>query len=680
MPDLSTCLPILLLLPILGLVSFLFLSRDGQRYALFSTLIGFLIVLLSLYQFIAFDTLVFKLAWDWFSVGEYQLAFSLQWDFWSASMLLVVSIVAFLVQVFSLSYMAQEKRKSAYFLFLHVFVFAMLLLVLSSNLLLSFVAWELVGFASWLLIGFWYDRSNAVFASRKAFLINRIGDAGFVLALGVLFAVFGTLDYTELATLLQKGSAFSANMLLFQVGDSYPSFKLFSISWMHWAGGGLLLAVMAKSAQYPLAVWLPDAMEGPTPVSALIHAATMVAAGVYLLLRFHFIFTPPLLDSMVVIGSITAFMGAFAAFAQYDIKKILAYSTVSQLGFMVMAMGMGAWAAGFFHLLTHAFFKAGLFLLAGLIIHIAHAHSHVKRDQDIRDLGGILKAYPSAHVIFLLCAAALAGIPFSAGFLSKEAILDALLQFQTQAGTVPYAATWLALLSIPLTLLYMMRMWQYLYHGEKLLWSPKELRISPAMAIPLVVLALLSLGIWLHLGLDYSQVWLYEQVALLKPIPALPTVYRAVLLEAQGQAATYLSVGFLLIAASIAYWRFARPPRREEHASGALADISAHNWYLDGLHEALVVQPFLSLASLSAWIDTRIIDPVVILSARSTVVVASISAWADRKLVDGSIRLLARISAVLGRIVSTGKYSGMQDVVLLALGIFLVIMIWLFIN
>jgi NADH-quinone oxidoreductase subunit L len=306
----------------------------------------------------------------------------------------LAQFISLLVQLFSTKYMQEDERYTQYFAYLNLFVFSMLGLVCSGNLLFIFVFWELVGFSSYLLIGFWYKKQSATNASMKAFIMNRIGDAGFLIGIGLVYFLFGTLELNAL------------------VDFTYLPSSILTITGLMLFGG-----CVGKSAQFPLQVWLPDAMEGPTPVSALIHAATMVAAGIFLLARIDFIFTPTAGQIIAFTGAFTALLAAYSALFQSDIKKVLAYSTVSQLGLMVMAMGAGATHAALFHLFTHAFFKAGLFLIAGAIIH------HFHHEQNMFKMGGLARKKPVLTIAFIICAASLTGIPLFSGFLSKDAIL-----------------------------------------------------------------------------------------------------------------------------------------------------------------------------------------------------------------------------------------------------------------
>jgi NADH-quinone oxidoreductase subunit L len=347
------------------------------------------------------------------------------------------------VHLYSSGYMAADSALKRYFAMLGFFTFAMLGLVLADNLLLIFVFWELVGFSSYLLIGHWTEQPGVATAATKAFVINRIGDIGFLAGLFIIWSNTGTFSIAEL----------SGGTEIF--------------SWQSSATLCLLWGAIGKSAQFPLFTWLPDAMAGPTPVSALIHAATMVAAGVFLLARTYFLFTPEVLLIVTAVGTVTALAGGLAALGQYDIKKILAYSTISQLGLMVIAIGVGSTNAFMLHLFTHAFFKAGLFLAAGSVIHTLEQARHSTNDtiniQDIRHLGGLKKFLPITFIVFVICGASLAGIPLFSGFLSKEAIISQTLNWAGEDFSWRWIIPGAIFLSSLLTALYVFRLIWYVF-------------------------------------------------------------------------------------------------------------------------------------------------------------------------------------------------------------------------
>lgn len=405
----------------------------------------------------------------WIPSGDFAARFEFLFDSLSCVMTLVVTWVSFLIHVYSIGYMQEDKSYSRYFTYLNIFVFFMLVLVLGNNFPLMFVGWEGVGLASYLLIGFWYDDPAKATAGRKAFIVNRIGDFGFILGIFLIFFVFGSVNYQEVFKKAIDPEFMSA----------IPGVVVTTIALL------LFVGAVGKSAQFPLYVWLPDAMAGPTPVSALIHAATMVTAGVYMTARCNVFYSQsPTAQAFVVsVAAFTALLAATIAITQNDIKKVLAYSTVSQLGYMFMGVGCGAYAAGMFHLVTHAFFKALLFLGAGSVIHALGG------EQDIRRMGGLRKFLPITFITFLIGTLAISGVPPLSGFFSKDEILSALYE----RG---YTIHWLiGLITAVLTAFYMMRLYILTFGGKTRMSEEVKHHIheSPySMAIPLLILALLS--------------------------------------------------------------------------------------------------------------------------------------------------------------------------------------------
>jgi NADH-quinone oxidoreductase subunit L len=404
--------------------------------------------------------------YTWMRVGDFRADVAFLLDPLSAVMILVVTGVGFLIHVYSTGYMAHDPDVRRFFLYLNLFMFAMLTLVLADNFLLMFVGWEGVGLCSYLLIGFWYVRPAAAAAGKKAFIVNRIGDYGVLLAMMMVFGAAGTLRFADVAALapglfVAGGAAVTAITLL------------------------LFLGATGKSAQLPLYVWLPDAMEGPTPVSALIHAATMVTAGVYLVARTHVLYqlAPLSLETVAWVGGLTALFAATIGLAQNDIKRVLAYSTVSQLGYMFLACGVGAFTAGIFHLMTHAFFKALLFLGAGSVIHA------LSNEQDLRRMGGLHARLPWTHFTMLMATLAIAGIPPFAGFFSKDEILAGAF------GSGHLALWAVGLAGALLTAFYMFRLYLLAFRGRSRLSHEAEHHLHespPSMIVPLFVLAVLS--------------------------------------------------------------------------------------------------------------------------------------------------------------------------------------------
>ena len=404
---------------------------------------------------------------DWIDAGGFHVPFNLLLDPLSAVMILVVTGVGSLIHIYSLGYMAHDEGRVRYFSYLNLFTFFMLLLVLGGNLPVMFVGWEGVGLCSYLLIGFWFKKKSASDAGMKAFIVNRVGDAGLILGMIVAYHAFGSLDLTELA-----GAAAS-------LAPEGPG-ELGVVTLVCLL---LFVGACGKSAQIPLHVWLPDAMEGPTPVSALIHAATMVTAGVYMVCRLGALYSisATAMTVVAVVGGLTAFMGATVALVQNDIKKVLAYSTVSQLGYMFLAAGVGAFGVAIFHLFTHAFFKALLFLGSGSVIHA------MSGEQDIRKMGGLGKKIPWTYVTFLIGTAAISGVPFLSGFISKDAILEGVWSAHRPV------LFWLALVTALLTAFYMTRLLVLTFWGHFRGDHEVEHHVheSPwSMLVPLVLLAI----------------------------------------------------------------------------------------------------------------------------------------------------------------------------------------------
>jgi NADH-quinone oxidoreductase subunit L len=452
------------------------------------------------------------LQWEFIRITDFSLPLGLQIDNISVVMLIVVTTVSSLVHIFSTGYMKDDPRKSRFFGYLGLFSFSMLWLVLSDNLLGIFIGWELVGLSSYLLIGFWFEKQGPPEASMKAFVTNRVGDLGFLLALMILMWQFKTFNLLELEAIVQ---GFGSNGLPEGMGF-----------WMTLVGVGLFCGAVGKSAQFPLHVWLPDAMEGPTPVSALIHAATMVAAGVYLMVRVFFILTFDAGLVVAYIGGFTAFMAATIAIAQWDIKKVLAYSTISQLGYMVLAVGVGAYSAGFLHLMTHAFFKACLFLGSGSVIHAMHhvyhkVHDHSRDPQDMRNMGGLRKYMPVTYWTFLIATLALAGVPLTSGFISKDAILAGSLAFSMEHPQHSVLA-FFGFAAAAMTAFYMFRLVFLTFHGEHKGEPGEENHLHENklnMTGPLLVLSTLSIFFFYSPNpTDAGKGWFFRLI----PQPAQP--------------------------------------------------------------------------------------------------------------------------------------------------------------
>ncbi len=517
---------------------------------------------------------------EWLRVGGLRVAWAFRVDTLSVTMMLVVTGVGTLIHLYSIGYMQGDARFARFFVYLNLFLAAMLLLVTADNFLLLFVGWEGVGLCSFLLIGFWFDKANGEgwrnsSAARKAMIANRIGDAGLLLAMFAMFWALGSLDFD---------SVFGAAEATLVVGA--PLATLITLL--------LLLGVTGKSAQIPLFVWLPDAMAGPTPASALIHAATMVTAGVYLVARAAplFALAPFSQDAVTVIGAATALLAASIAVGQFDIKRVLAYSTISQLGFMVAAVGLGAYTAGMFHLITHAFFKALLFMAAGSVIHgVAHgAHGRTLDAQDMRNMGGLRSKMKVTFWTYLAGALALAGFPPLAGFFSKDEILTAAFEHRP----VIYGVLSLAAF---LTAFYIARQALLVFFGRGRTDAAKHAQESRwTMLLPLIALAVLAvIGGALNLpGTHTLGAWLEHTTHEAEAAPFNATV-------------AGISVALTLLGFGAAYWLYGRQPG-EEPLRGRLFDALNHKWWVDELYDRVIVRPYNTLARLITGFDRDAVD------------------------------------------------------------------------
>jgi NADH-quinone oxidoreductase subunit L len=622
---------LLILLPFLSGSLWLLAGRRINRWvgsaAAVLTLAG---LVLSIWIATQTGTEIRTLRTDWLLIPSRAVPITFRIDALTQLMLIVVHFIALLVQIYSISYLHDERDRYRYFGFLSLFIGSMLGIVLAGNLIVLYAFWELVGLSSYLLIGFWYQKPAAATAAKKAFIMNRIGDAGFLLGIFLLLFQSGTTELAELPDLF--------------VSDG----RLATIT-----GFCLFCGCIGKSAQFPLTTWLPDAMEGPTPVSALIHAATMVAAGIFLLARIHFLLTPNALFIITGIGTITMLMAAYSALYQTDIKKVLAYSTVSQLGLMVVGMGTGNVSGALFHLTTHAFFKAGLFLAAGSVIHGVVT-------QDMRQMGSLRKAMPITFVGWAVCAAALAGIPLFSGFLSKETILTGAFSWAGQRGGFAYLIPILAVLSSGLTACYMARQGRLVFFGtyrntEKTDASVHE--SGPMLTAPVIMLAVLSIG-FVFAGNPFSaeHSWFFHF------FPAL------------GESGGHLWIALLSISVvAIGLWLGWRMPVSAE--STVLSRLSEQNWYLDALYNRLIVRPFMRFARLSYWFDRRIIDRLVDLIGMGNVVLAHVISWVDRMIVDGLVNGASSLAHQFGSLTRSVQNGRVQSYIASAV-VGLLLIIW----
>jgi len=538
-------------------------------------------------------------------LGHLQVYLGVTVDNLSAIMVVVVCIVSALVHLFSIGYMHDDVRYSRYFAYLGLFTFSMLVIVLTHNFFTMYVGWELVGLSSYLLIGHWYEKKSASDAAMKAFIVNRIGDIGMFTGIMILYFQFHTFAFSDIFSSIQAG------VLPFG-----------SENWLTAAGILIFCGAIGKSAQFPLHVWLPDAMEGPTPVSALIHAATMVAAGVYLIARTFPMMTADALLFIAYIGAVTAFISATIAIAQNDIKKVLAYSTISQLGYMVMGLGVGAYTAGFFHLVTHAMFKAGLFLGSGSVIYamhhaLDHSGNHHTDAQDIRNMGGLRTRMPVTFYAFLVYTLAISGIPFTSGFLSKDEVLAGTLAFGDLTGH--YLIPIIGFLVAGMTAFYMFRLVILTFLGDHAdAHRIEHVHESPAvMTIPLTVFAILSFFIFYSFNpFGASSGWYYH--AMERPVSVVPASVQAAsvesfeeaLHEAHGPAmALSLAVAGLGILAAFATYKW------KKISADALAGrfnglykFILNKWYFDELYGTVVVGGTLMVTRTLRWLDNNIVD------------------------------------------------------------------------
>jgi len=627
-------------------------------------------------------------------------------------MFVMVTFVAMLIHIYSIGYMAGDVRYSRFFAYLSLFCFSMLGLVASANLFMTFIFWELVGVCSYLLIGHWYEEKKNADAANKAFVVNRIGDVGMLVGLGLLWSSLGTFDIHDInrglsadrlrdplrrITRAITGDTIELRIPEVEVPGAPPVERTRQIPFwvLTVAGLGVFAGCVGKSAQFPLHVWLPDAMAGPTPVSALIHAATMVAAGVYLVGRFFPLFTHGVLLYIAYSGGITLLIGATIAMVQTDYKKVLAYSTVSQLGFMMLALGVGGWSAGLFHLLTHAFFKALLFLGAGSVYHAVHTY-------EMPGLGGLLKKMPITAYTMLAGTLAISGVPFFSGFYSKDAILASSLYFVMNHPQHVLLFV-LPTVGAVLTAIYMFRLWFLIFMGEPRTVSveghaadahghaehhaghPVEhaRESEPVMTWPLIALAVPAVLV----GYPITLLPFFGFEPILEGMLVYGEPLHAVNLESAkfwAVASSFLiaAVGFGLALAFYSpweQWRFWNPKLVAARSRGAYRFL-VNKWYFDELYDFALVRPCLAVAGLARNLDRRIIDGIIDGSANITVLVSKLEGGFDKLIVDGVVNLVAKITYVAGdwgRVIQTGRLR--NYLMFLALGIvflFVSVYVW----
>jgi NADH-quinone oxidoreductase subunit L len=664
-----------LFLPLVSFILLIFLGKKLPRQGdLFGTvLVGgalalSLTILYAKLNFFHDELINFTFTWidlkNVSLIGPLKFDLGIMIDNLTAVMLVVVTLISFLVHVFSTIYMKDDVRYSRYYAYLGIFSFSMLGIVIANNFLSMYIFWELVGLSSYLLIGHWYEKKSASDASKKAFVVNRVGDFGFFIGIMVLWANYHTLTYTGVY------GAIGTGLMPFQ-----------SSWWMTVSGLLIFCGAVGKSAQFPLHVWLPDAMEGPTPVSALIHAATMVAAGVYLIARTFPMLTADALMVIAYVGAITAFISATIAIAQTDIKKVLAYSTVSQLGYMVMGLGVGAFTAGTFHLMTHAAFKAGLFLGSGSVIFAMHNALHHKHDhhtdaQDIRNMGGLRKKMPITFWTFVMFTLAISGVPFTSGFLSKDEILAGTLAYGELTGHMLIPI--IGFLVAGLTAFYMFRIVILAFMGEHKVPSRLDhVKESPlAMTFPLLLLAALSFFAFYSFNpIGAASGWYYHAIE--RPVSVVPAEMAAASTEIFEETVHHVHNATMLLSLLVAgtgillafvtyYWKKINADAIAE-SMAPVHKFLLNKWYFDELYDATAVAGVKGLAAFFAWFDGKIIDGIVNGAGSVTKLGAVVSGKFDAIIVDGLVNLTATLAGGFGLVLRKVQTGRVQSYIVFAI-------------
>ena len=607
----------------------------------------------------------------WLDMGSFSIEIGFLVDNITVIMLLIVALISTCSHVFSLKYMEGDIRYSRYFAYLGLFTFSMNGIVLANNLFSMYMFWELVGVSSYLLIGHWFEKDSAADAAKKAFLTNRVGDIGFFIGIMLIYTGIGSFTFSHIFDGVANSMLTGTTLTL--------------------AGVGLFMGAMGKSSQFPLHIWLPDAMEGPTPVSALMHAATMVAAGVYMSVRLFPLFTTDALLVIAYVGGFTAIFAASIAITQNDIKKVLAYSTVSQLGYMILAVGTGVYTVAFFHLLTHAMFKANLFYGSGSVIHAMHHALHEKHDhetdpQDMRNMGGFKEKMPVTYWSMLISTLAIAGVPLFSGFISKDAILAGTLSF-AQLHPEHFLLPVFGFGAAAITAFYMFRLMFLTFHGEprmpELIDDIHE--SPPEMTGPLVILATLSFFVFYTLPYFNplsSHGWFTNLVV---PVDAVvPGNLTAHGIEEGAHHAHNLAMGisigvaaFGILLAWAMYIKKTLSAETWSSRAGLLYTLSFNKYYFDENYDKYIYQPTFRLANKVAWIDWELYDKYFINGF------GRLTDWAsrvtgkfdfdgiDQILVDGT----GRIANLLGRTFKTVQTGKLQNYVLYVTAGVIIIMV-----
>jgi NADH-quinone oxidoreductase subunit L len=705
----DSLLSLSLVILVLPIISFLIIIFNQKRLGRFAGIVGtsilgidLLLAILVAFTKIVTYSEVNMIQWkfNWIDLGTKSITIGIGVDNLAAMMLIVVNLISFLVHLFSLEYMRDDKRFPRFYAYLGIFTFSMLGIVIANNLLNMYIFWELVGLSSYLLIGFWYEKDSASNASKKAFITNRVGDLGFLIGILIAYFTFGSFMFDDIFFKISQGM------------------MPFDSSTMLTAMGILLFAgAIGKSAQFPLHVWLPDAMEGPTPVSALIHAATMVAAGVYMTAKIFPVLTADALLFVAYIGAFTAFMAATIAITQNDFKKVLAYSTVSQLGFMIMSLGVGAYTYGFFHLVTHAWFKACLFLASGSVIHAMHhamhkLHDHHSDPQDINNMGGLRNTMPWTYYTFLLATIALSGVPLTSGFLSKDGILAGTLAFGKLSGHWLIPA--MGFLSAGMTAFYMFRLTIIAFHGKPKTEIAKTTHENNMLIrFPLILLAVLSIWFFYSFNpINAASGWFAKSF---KAVPtAVPAAYQWDFITPENSSEPYYKdaakpndiqtansvashteqstntevhgvsdhhtlnkfeeeihaqhytamgvsvfiAGCGILLAFVFYQYKKLNADKWANAIKPMYNFSYNKWYIDEFYDKTFIGGTIFLSRIFYWFDAKIIDGIVNGSAVVTRGFSFIVGIFDNGVIDGLVNLSAQVVNYIGlgfRKVQTGR-------------------------
>ncbi len=589
------------LVPLFPLISFILIVAFGRQLKERAAYVGITALALSFITgtWIFWERLTghenYLFTFDWVRAGDYVISMGYEVNELNAMMLFVVTTVSFMVHIYSKGYMHGDPRFPVFYQYLSLFTFSMLSLVISPNLLQAYIFWEMVGVTSFLLIGFFYYKESAKAAAKKAFITTRFGDLGIFIGMGLIYWQVGSFDY----------------------GAIFSTAQTWDVGFITLVSLLIFFGAMGKSGQFPLHIWLPDAMEGPTPVSALIHAATMVAAGVYLVARLFPLFelSENALFTVALVGGFTAIFAASIGLVQNDIKRVLAYSTVSQLGFMMLSLGAAGYVAGVFHLFTHAFFKALLFLTSGSVIHAVHT-------QDIKEMGGLRKHLPITHALFLIGAMAISGVPFLAGFYSKDEIL---MSVYAKGHTVLF---WMAIIAATFTAFYMFRLYYLTFHGKPRHHAhPHE---SPASMlggmIPLGILAIIS-GYFVYFGFGE---WLSAE---------------GTIAEAEVHAPhwiMWLSITVALLGIGLATLIYGMRDKVSTKPPVGLHKLLFNKYYVDEIYGILILRPYEYLGYLLRFIDLYIVDGLVKLAAAIAVGFGRLSS----RLQNGQVQTYTLITIV----------------------------------